>query len=125
VFLAWLGIAIAIRISEAIREGILAPLFGGVAGEVFGTVMVIACVLAITQPFFRIYTGQYAGSLVWYGIVLASLTILFETIFEYYVQHRFGYEIVQRYNVLQGHLWSFIIVTIALTPLIWTRWSES
>src|SRR6185436_4375763 len=71
VFVAWLGIAIAIRMTDGVREGILAPLFGGVAGEIIGTMLSIGCVLAVTKPFFRTYTGQYAGALIWYGFVLA------------------------------------------------------
>jgi hypothetical protein len=125
VFVAWLGIAVAIRLTEAMREGILIPLFGSIAGEVIGAVLSIACVLTITLPFFRVYTGQYAGTLVWYGIVLATLTVLFETVFAHYVQHRFGYEILERYNLMRGHMWSLVVVTIAVTPLLWTRWAES
>jgi hypothetical protein len=125
VLAAWLGIIVAIRVSELIRDSLLVPLFGGVAGAVIGTAVSIVAVLAITQPLFRSYSGQWAGTLAWYGLVLAALTVLFQTLFQLYAQQQFSYEVLSRYNITSGELWPFVVVTIAITPLLWTRWSES
>lgn len=125
VFTAWLVTVVGIRITEVIREGTLVPLLGSAAGNVVGTALSIACVLAVTRPFFRFYHGQWAATLVWYGLVLAGLTVFVQTLFELYVQHHYSYEVLARYNVLRGELWSFVVVAVALTPLIWARWSRS
>jgi hypothetical protein len=124
VFSAWLAIAVVIRVNEAIRLNILVPAFGQF-GEVLGTVLSIVSVLAVTQPFFRSYAGQWPEVLGWYGFVLASLTILCETLFQLYVQHLFGHEVLARYNILRGELWTLVVITVGMTPLVWARWSQS
>jgi hypothetical protein len=125
VFSAWLAAVVAIGINEAIRMGVLVPLVGSVAGGVVGTALTIASILAVTRPFFRPYSGQWADTLAWDAVVLAAMTVFAHTLFALYVQHHFGYEILARYNILRGELWLFVVVAVAITPFVWTRWSES
>lgn len=121
---AWLAIAVAIRINEAVRIGILVPAMGETIGGVISAALSIVSVLAVTHPFFRSYSGQWPEALGWYGFVLAALTVIFETFFLLYVHQMFGYEVLARYNVLQGELWPFVVVTVGLTPLLWAHWTQ-
>ena len=125
VLTALLPIVVVIRVNDLIQHGILTPLLGPVGGEIVSTVLTIASVLLVTQPLFRPYSGQWAEVLAWYGIVLATLTVFFETVFALYVQHLFGYEVLARYNVFRGQLWPFVVVAVGCTPLIWANWSQS
>jgi hypothetical protein len=122
---AWLAIAVALRINEAVRVGVLVPAMGDTAGGIISAVLSIVSVLAVTHPFFRSYAGQWPEVLGWYGFVLAALTVAFETFFLLYVHQLFGYEVLARYNVLRGEPWPFVVLTVALTPLWWAHWSQS
>ena len=86
---AWLAIVVVIRANAVIHDAILVPAFGGGAAGIVGTLLTMASVLAVTQPLFRVYAGQWTEVLGWYGFVLATLTVLFETLFALYVEHQF------------------------------------
>ena len=124
VLAAWTGVAVALLFNDAIHDLIFAPLFGNTIAGVLTALLSIASVVTITAPFFRPYSGQWAESLAWYGVVLAALTVGLHTILSLYVDRLFGYEILAQYNILKGQLWSLVVITVALTPFIWSRWTQ-
>jgi hypothetical protein len=115
IFLWWLGLLMLATLNGALRERVLIPYFGPVAGLVGSGLLLCAlvlCVSLIATP-----TLHYKGVNLWaVGALWLVLTLSFEFLFGVWIQHKSLLAIMNAYTFAGGNLWSLVLLMIFSGP---------
>jgi len=58
------------------------------------------------------------------GVIWLGLTVLFEFGFGHFVMGHSWEKLLADYNLFQGRIWSLVLLSVLLGPLIWGRWCK-
>ena len=113
----WFIFAIVGILNGVFRELLVTPKVGEHAGHVISTVILVCVILVITYLFIKNLKISYTErELTLMGAFWLTLTILFEFVFGHYVVGHSWEKLIADYNILNGRVWSFVLLTIFIAP---------
>jgi hypothetical protein len=116
-FLWWLGILLLAILNGALRERILIPQFGIVAGLVCSGLLLAALVVAVA--FIATPAFHYKGVNLWaIGAFWLLLTLICEFTLGLAIQRKPLSEVLDAYTFRGGNLWPLVLLVILLAPRI-------
>jgi hypothetical protein len=119
--LTWLLLLVGMFTAGAFRVAIVAPRLSPFGTEVAGALLGIAVILALTRPFILSLGRPTPSTLAAIAALWLALTVAFEFGFFHYIGGESWESLLQQYDVAEGHLWSFVLATVALAPFVWSR----
>ena len=119
--LKWLVLLAAMFAAGAFRVAVVAPRLSPFGTEVAGALLGITVILALTRPFIRSLARPTFATLAVISALWLGLTVAFEFGFFHYVGGKSWPELLEQYDVGQGHLWPFVLAAVALAPFVWAR----
>lgn len=118
-FVLWLVFVVLAIINGTVRTKFYAPIVGEYAGHVISTVILIGIIFAGTYIFLRMLRIEYSQlDLLLIGVFWVVLTVLFEFGFGHYVEGFSWEKLLADYNILNGRLWSLVLLADLLAPLL-------
>jgi hypothetical protein len=115
----WFILVIAAILNAAFRESFITPKVGKHAGHVISTIIFICVILAVTYLFISNLKINYTKTgLLLIGAFWLILTILFEFGFGHYVMGHSWNKLFADYNILKGRVWSLVLLTTFIAPLL-------
>ncbi len=118
----WFLFMVLAIINAGLRENIYKPAVGDLAAHQISSIVFIGLILLTTYlalGFANIELNDYQALLV--GTVWLAFTIIFEFIAGYYVFGNSWEKLLDDYNLLEGRIWSLVLLTIFLAPYITSR----
>jgi hypothetical protein len=118
-FVVWLVFVVLAVVNGTVRNQFYAPIVGEYAAHVISTAILVGVIFAGTYIFLRILRIEYSQlDLLLIGVFWVALTVLFEFGFGHYVAGHSWEKLLADYNVLNGRLWSLVLVADLLAPLL-------
>ena len=115
----WFIFLMAAILNGAFRENFVEPRVGEYVGHVISTLILISVVLVVTFLFLSNVTIAYSTTdLVLIGAFWVIVTVLFEFLFFHYGRGESWDTLLADYNILKGRLWSLVLVTVFIAPLL-------
>jgi hypothetical protein len=117
----WLGFLAVAVAGSLIREKVLIPGLGPLAGRAVGTLLVSLIIFALIYVYIGKLTGVTRAALLLLGQGWTLATIAFEFLFGHYVMRQSWQSLWADYNVFQGRLWPLVLIVTLLGPLVAPR----
>ncbi len=115
----WFIFTVMAILNGIFRESFISPKLGEHAGHVISTIMLICVILAVTYLFVSNLKIDYTRTdLILIGAFWLVLTILFEFGFGHYVMGHSWSKLLADYNIIQGRVWSLVLLTTLVAPLL-------
>ncbi|MBW1972603.1 MAG: hypothetical protein JRI44_07180 [Deltaproteobacteria bacterium] len=115
----WFIFVVIAILNGVFRESFITPKIGEKIGHVISTIIFICFILIGTYLFISNLKINYTKmDLLLIGAFWLILTILFEFIFGHYVMGHPWDKLLADYNILKGRIWSFVLLTIFIAPLL-------
>lgn len=115
----WFILVVAAILNGTFRESFITPKVGEHAGHVISTIIFICVILAVTYLFISNLKIDYTKTdLLLIGAFWLILTILFEFGFGHYVAGHSWDRLFADYNILKGRVWSLVLLTTFIAPLL-------
>jgi hypothetical protein len=115
---AWLLLAVLMPLNGIARELGLKRLLDHGLADVLSAFLGVVIILLVTRTIFRIAPGTPTRRLLAMGALLVVMTVAFETTFGR-LEGKSWSELLENYAFWRGRLWPFVLLTLALTPLLW------
>jgi hypothetical protein len=106
-------------VNAGLRNGVYKPIVGDLAAHQISSIIFIMAILIVT--YFALRFSNLALTDIqslYIGIVWLIFTILFEFIAGHYVFGNLWENLIRDYNLLEGRIWSLVLLTIVLAPYI-------
>ncbi len=120
---AWLIILPFMIANGIFRELVVKQLVPARAAEAISVAFAIAILVVATRHLLRPLAGKAASQLVRASVTLVALTVAFEFLFGYYVDHKSWSDLIANYELWNGRLWPIALAALAFLPFLWGRWS--
>ena len=118
-FGVWVIFGILAIINGTIRNKFYAPKVGEYLGHVISTIIGICFVAVGAYLLLRFARIDYSKiDLLLIGGFWVILTVLFEFVFGHYVMGNPWEKLLADYNILKGRLWSLMLLTELISPLL-------
>lgn len=118
IFLIWLLLAVIGVINGIIRVMFFEKLLSAQLAHVLSCITDIALLQSVI--YFYLRNREFiAKQLLLMGFFWLGLTVLFEFGFGHYVMGHPWERLLADYNILNGRLWSLVLLSILLGPLLW------
>ena len=115
----WFIFVVAGILNGVFRESFITPKVGEHTGHILSTIILICVILAVTYLFISSLEINYSKtSLLLIGAFWTMLTILFEFGFGHYVMGHSWSKLFADYNILKGRVWSLVLLTTFIAPLL-------
>jgi hypothetical protein len=114
----WLGLALLGIINGTIRNFLYSDLIGELAAHQLSTVTLIILMSIYTWVFIRLWKPQSARQAFIIGLIWLRFTAVFEFIFGHYVMGHPWSKLFYDYNILEGRVWSLILLWTLFVPLV-------
>ena len=115
----WFIFGIIAILNGTFRNSFITPKVGEHAGHVISTIIFICVILAVTYLFISNLKINYTRTdLLLIGAFWLILTILFEFAFGHYVTGTSWNRLFADYNILKGRVWSLVLLTEFIAPLL-------
>ena len=112
----WLLMLLAASANGAVRESLLIPIMGDVAGRALSTLMLSIIVVLLTWLTIQwIHPSGRRDSWIIGGLWVV-LTLAFEFVGGHFLFGTQWSQLLEDYNVLRGRIWIVTLVTIAVAP---------
>ena len=119
---AWLLFMVLAIVNAGIRNEVYKPVVGDLAAHQISSVIFIAIILIVTYAILRFSNlGLSDFEAFFMGTVWLILTIVFEFIAGHYVFGNPWEKLLADYNLLEGRIWSLVLLTILIAPYIANR----
>ena len=119
--IVWFLMLVLASVNGAIREALLIPMMGDVAGRAASTLTLSGLVLLLTYLTIR-WIHPRSGRETWIiGILWVTLTLVFEFLAGHYLFGNAWGQLLEDYNVFRGRIWILVLITIALAPWVCAR----
>jgi hypothetical protein len=106
-------------VNAGIRNAVYKPHLGDLAAHQISSIIFILAIFAVTYSALRFSNLVLTDTQSLYiGIVWLILTILFEFVAGHYVFGNPWENLIKDYNLLEGRIWSLVLLTILLSPYI-------
>jgi hypothetical protein len=119
--LIWLLIAFLAIVNGMIRESILVPSVGTQLALPLSGIslsIIVITVTFFTFPFFVVNSSRHA---IYIGIQWFAMTLSFEFILGYFVLGKSWLAILQIFNIAKGDLFSLVLLSCLIAPLVVAR----
>lgn len=115
----WFVIVVLAIINGIMRESLYNSLFNPLIARVVSSIVLIILILVI------VYVSMTKSGMVflsnetlWLGTFWLILTIIFEFLFGHFIMGNSWSFLLQDYNILKGHLWPLVLLTVFISPYI-------
>ncbi len=116
---AWFLFMVLAIINAGIRNGVYKPVVGDLAAHQISSIVFMAVILVVTYVILRFSKLELGDSeALFMGTIWLSLTIVFEFVAGHYVFGNPWEKLLADYNLLEGRIWSLVLLTIFLAPYI-------
>lgn len=117
--LAWVLFIPIVFINAAFRELVFKPFIGELMAHQFSTITGSVVFILFAYLLLRYYLYKTSNDkLLLIGLMWVTLTLVFEFGLGIFVTGASWTEMLYDYNIGQGRIWVFFLVTIFLTPLL-------
>jgi hypothetical protein len=117
----WLVMAVLAVANGVFREVVLIPRIGEYPGHVLSTSLLVAAILAVSAAYFwRTGTAYTDAELLAVGVGWTLLTVGFEFLVGYAEGTPVSVTIGQ-YDILAGHVWILVPLTLLVAPYLFGR----
>ena len=114
---AWFLFIVLAIINAGIRNGVYKPAVGDLAAHQISSITFMVIILVVTYVIFRFSNLELGDSkALLMGTIWLSLTIIFEFIAGHYAFGNPWEKLLADYNLLEGRIWSLVLLTIFLAP---------
>jgi len=115
----WVIFVILAILNGTLKNTFITPKVGEYAGHVISTIILICVILIVIYLFISNMKISYTNAdLLLVGTLWLILTILFEFIFGHYVMGNSWNTLLADYNILKGRVWSLVLLTTLIAPLL-------
>ncbi|MBA7589477.1 hypothetical protein ES708_31562 [subsurface metagenome] len=115
----WFILGIVAILNGGLRNSFITPRVGEHAGHVISTIIFVCVILAATYLFVSKLKIAYTNTdLLLVGTLWLILTVLFEFVFGHYVMGNSWNTLLADYNILKGRVWSLVLLTEFVAPLL-------
>jgi len=118
VWLLMLGFA---SVNGALRETLLIPTAGVLAGRAISTLILSVLVVLLTYFTIRWIRPLSSGEAWRIGGLWVALTMGFEFLGGHFLFGNSWSQLLEEYNVLEGRIWILVLITIAIAPSLCAR----
>jgi hypothetical protein len=119
--LAWVIMAVAMSLNGFFRVKVLAPRWGDVWAGVASAASGIALIQLIARQAMQAEVSPSSRQRIRIASLWLLMTIAFEFTFGHYVDSKSWSELLDNYNLLQGHLWPVVLASLVCAPFLWGR----
>jgi hypothetical protein len=117
----WVLMLVVASANGAVREALLIPMLGAIAGRAVSTLMLCALILLLTYLTIR-WIHPRSGRDTWMvGGLWVALTLAFEFLAGHFLFGNPWGQLLEDYNVFRGRIWILVLITIALAPRLCAR----
>jgi hypothetical protein len=115
----WLIFAVFFNLNGISRKLLYEKIAGEYGGHLISTIVGIFAIFIGTYIFLKINNGDYEYlTLFTIGIIWLIMTISFEFLFGHFVIGHSWEKLLADYNIFTGRLWSLVLLSILLSPVI-------
>jgi len=113
----WFLFMILAIINAGVRNGVYKPVVGDLTAHQISTIIFIILIVVVTYVILRYSHLQLNDSeALFMGCIWFISTILFEFIAGHYVFGNSWEKLLADYNILEGRIWSLVLVTTFFAP---------
>ena len=124
--LVWFLMAVIANINGLIRNFGYGPIIGEYPGHIISTIILITIFIIVIGLFFRLVKGNYENrDTLFIAIMWVLMTITFEFLFGHYIVGHPWERLLGDYNILEGRIWSFVLITTFCAPIFWGRYYQN
>jgi hypothetical protein len=117
----WFVLLIMAVLNGSVRESVITPKFGAVAGHIISTIMLSAIILVVTW-FSILWIGARSTTDAFVvGFTWLALTVAFEFLGGHYLFRRPWEELFADYNIFRGRIWTVVLLSTLFAPIWATR----
>lgn len=117
----WVVILLFAIGNGAVREALLMPVLGAVAGMVISGLLLIAAVWLVSYLLLRLRPARLPVHGLWLGVGWLVATLAFEFGFGMVVQGKALTELLAAYSFAGGNLWPLVLLSVLIAPYLLTR----
>lgn len=115
----WFLFAVVATLNGVVRSATYKKLVGDLYAHQIGTVIFLTLILLIMYLFFNKFGLEYTNKDLWLiGLAWFCGTIIFEFIFGHYVFGNSWEKLFSDYNILQGRVWSLVLLVTLIGPYL-------
>ena len=114
----WFGLLALAIINGGIREALIIPRTGELAGHALSTIMLCVLILALAWLTIRWMRPASAGGAWRIGGLWVLLVLTFEFLAGHYLFGTSWNELLADYNVARGRIWPLVLVTTVAAPYV-------
>lgn len=122
--LGWLCILVLALANGALREGLLIPRMGAVAGTALSGLTLSAAAAVVPCLLLRWRPAASVAQAGWMGAGWLVATLIFEFAFGGLVQGKSLPDLLSAYTFQNGNLWPVVLVTVTVAPYLCARRSD-
>ena len=118
-FGTWFLFMVLAIINAAIRNNTFKPIFGNLLAHQISTLIFIVIILVVTYLVLRFSSIELTNNqALLMGILWFIFTILFEFLAGHFVFGNSWDKLFADYNILQGRIWSLVLITLLVSPYV-------
>lgn len=113
----WFLFMVLAIINAILRNGVYKPIIGDLRAHQLSTIIFIAIILIVTYLVLRFSNLKLSTKEAFIiGIIWFVFTVCFEFLAGHYVFGNSWEHLIQDYNILEGRIWSLVLLTILFAP---------
>jgi hypothetical protein len=117
----WVVMLTVASVNGAIREAVLVPVMGDVAGRAASTLLLSGLVLLLAYVSIE-WIHPRSGREAWaVGGLWVALTLAFEFLAGHYLFGNPWSRLLEDYDVFRGRIWILVLITTAVAPRLCAR----
>jgi hypothetical protein len=117
----WMLMLVVASANGAVREALLIPVLGDIAGRAVSALLLCVLVLLLTYLTIR-WIHPRSGYATWIvGGLWVALTLAFEFLAGHFLFGNPWSRLLEDYNVFRGRIWILVLITIAVAPRLCAR----
>ena len=114
----WIAMLIIASVNGALRQAVLIPSVGDVAGRAISTLMLAALIGLLTWATIG-WIGPQSSADAWLiGARWVMLTLAFELLAGHYLFGTPWPALLEDYNVVRGRIWILVLIVTAIAPRV-------
>ena len=117
----WALMLVAASVNGAIREALLSPRMGDVAGRAVSTLTLSGLVLLLTYVTIQWIHPRSRPDAWVVGGLWVALTLAFEFLAGHFLFGTAWSQLREDYNVFRGRIWILVLITIVVAPRLCAR----
>ena len=118
----WFILLVLASANGALREGVIIPAAGDVAGRAVSTILLSAIILLLSWLTIGWMAPRSAGEAWAIGALWVALTLAFEFLAGRYLFGKPWPDLFEDYNLAAGRIWILALITTAVAPWLMARW---